>query len=365
MSPKIIQPTLVLNKTICLQNIKTMIKKAKRNKTSIRPHFKTHQSQKIGDWFRQLGIDKIAVSSLKMAVYFAEDGWKDITVAIPVNVLEIDRINSLAASIQLNLVVESLDVVEILDAKLQHRVNCFIKLDTGYGRTGIPSDNHPQISQLIDSIQRANKLKFLGFLAHEGHSYSARTQSELSRIHKDHIQKINAVARQFVNQCPTLIQSVGSTPICGGLENFEGADEVRPGNFVFFDLMQQRIGACDYSEIAVALACPIIAVHEDRNLVIIHGGGVHFSKDFLTLSDGTVCYGQVAETLKDGWGKPVPNAIVRKISQEHGTIVGPADFVKKCRVGQLLYILPVHSCMTANLMKSYHTTDEQIISMMP
>jgi len=64
---EIIQPTLVLNKTRCLQNIELMAEKAKRHKLSFRPHFKTHQSAEIGSWFRMFGVDKITVSSVNMA----------------------------------------------------------------------------------------------------------------------------------------------------------------------------------------------------------------------------------------------------------------------------------------------------------
>ncbi|MEM6737764.1 MAG: alanine racemase, partial [Bacteroidota bacterium] len=78
---KITDPTLLLNKDICLRNIERMVAKAKHHNLTFRPHFKTHQSHEIGRWFREYGVDKITVSSLKMAEYFAEDQWGDITVA--------------------------------------------------------------------------------------------------------------------------------------------------------------------------------------------------------------------------------------------------------------------------------------------
>ena len=364
MNIDIRRPTLVLNKKICLQNIQQMVAKARKNKVTLRPHFKTHQSKEIGRWFREAGINKITVSSLRMAAFFAEDGWTDITVAIPVNLLEVDLINSLASYITLNLLVESEEVVAQLAPQLKYPVNCFIKLDTGYGRTGIPSKKHQEIGQLIHKIRMSSNINFAGFLAHEGHSYAARSKETLKEIHSSNLLEINTISIAIVKDYPDHIRSIGSTPICGGLDNFLGADEVRPGNFVFFDLMQEQIGACTWQEIAVALVCPIIAIHKEKNRVIIHGGGVHFSKDFLTLDDGAICFGQVAQTAEEGWGRPMPGAFVTKLSQEHGTIVGPKEFVENCRVGELLYILPVHSCMTANLMKEYLTTEGQAIGTM-
>jgi len=100
---KITEPTLLLNKQICLLNIRRMKQKADKNNVQFRPHFKTHQSVEIGEWFRQEGVLSISVSSLKMARYFAEAGWDDITLAFPVNIREASQINELAGKIKLNL----------------------------------------------------------------------------------------------------------------------------------------------------------------------------------------------------------------------------------------------------------------------
>ena len=99
------EPTLLLDKQKCIRNIQRMVEKAKKNNVVFRPHFKTHQSHEVGRWFRNEGVTRITVSSLTMAEYFAQDGWKDITVAIPVNVHEKERINRLASTITLNLLV--------------------------------------------------------------------------------------------------------------------------------------------------------------------------------------------------------------------------------------------------------------------
>ena len=54
------------------------------------------------------------------------------------------------------------------------------------------------------------------------------------------------------------------------------------------------------------------------------------------------------------------------ISQEHG-IIGdcPPGFFEGIRIGDPLYILPVHSCLTANLMGGYVTLEGEKIGMMP
>ncbi|RMG79679.1 MAG: alanine racemase, partial [Bacteroidetes bacterium] len=87
------QPVPLLQSDICRANIRRMVGKARKNGVRLRPHFKTHQSAEIGEWFRAEGVSQIAVSSLVMAEYFAGAGWSDITVAFPVNILEIETIN--------------------------------------------------------------------------------------------------------------------------------------------------------------------------------------------------------------------------------------------------------------------------------
>ena len=46
------EPTMVLNEEVCKSNIARMAAKAKAANVVFRPHFKTHQSREIGEWFR-------------------------------------------------------------------------------------------------------------------------------------------------------------------------------------------------------------------------------------------------------------------------------------------------------------------------
>jgi D-serine deaminase-like pyridoxal phosphate-dependent protein len=53
-----------------------------------------------------------------------------------------------------------------------------------------------------------------------------------------------------------------------------------------------------------------------------------------------------------------------KLSQEHGIIKMPKENFDSINIGDMLAVLPVHSCLTANLMKEYTTTDGQQIKML-
>ena len=279
MKLNITEPTLLLDNNKCLANIRAMAEKAKKNDLILRPHFKTHQSREIGRWFRPFGVNKITVSSLKMAEYFAEDGWTDITVAFPVNVLEMERINALAGKIQLNLLVESVEAVKLLLKGLIHPVALFLKIDTGNRRTGINPNNKTIINAILEIIEASNLLEFKGFLSHAGHSYKSNGKEAIKKVHQESKRLMVGVKQAYLDRYPGLIASIGDTPSCSTMDDFDGIDEIRPGNYVFYDLTQWGIGACTLDEIAVALACPVVAKHSDRSEIVVYGGGVHFSKD--------------------------------------------------------------------------------------
>src|SRR5690606_1393659 len=99
---------------------------------SFRPHFKTHQSVAIGEWFRAHDVDAITVSSVRMARYFADAGWQDITVAFPVNLRELPAINELARTARIGVLVDSAASVSALVAGAQHPLDLWLEVDTGY-----------------------------------------------------------------------------------------------------------------------------------------------------------------------------------------------------------------------------------------
>ncbi len=346
----------MLDKEKCLRNIDMMVDKAKRNNVRLRPHFKTHQSAQVGEWFRERGVEAITVSSLRMAQYFARHGWTDIMVAIPVNLREIDLVNKLASQVKLNLVAVNPETVEALEQQLVNPVHLWVKIDTGYHRTGLRPDDHSTLDQVMNAVKNSEKLNFTGFLAHDGHTYKQTEKEAILAIHNTTVNLLHLMRDRYLNSFPNLQLSIGDTPSCSVLETIKGVDEIRPGNYVFYDLTQQHIGSCTYEQIAVCMACPVIAKHPDRSEIILYGGSVHFSKDVLPQENGPL-FGRVVELTEKGWSLPVEGIQLVSLSQEHGVVRANAEQFKKYKIGDLMYILPVHSCLTADVMKSYLTLD--------
>ncbi len=349
---KIKTPTLLIDRSIVLQNIDRMIKKAIDSNVIFRPHFKTHQSEAIGEIFRSKGIEKITVSSVSMASFFAEKGWKDITIAFPLNILEMEQVNQLASAIQLNVLIESEYVASFLQKNAKYKMGVFIKIDSGFHRTGLQMQENHRIDFILNMLKGSPLLYFKGFLTHAGHAYHARGKNEILEIKENAAEGLQILKQKYKMQYPDLLLSFGDTPSCSLADDCAEFDEIRPGNFVYYDVMQYHLGSCRLEDIAVLAACPVVAVHPQREEVVIYGGAVHLSREFIEADDGFKLFGYVVLLDENGkWQSPVPGAYVSSLSQEHGIVKMPKSFLKQTREGSVLGILPIHSCLTANLIK--------------
>jgi len=351
---EITKPTLVVDKDKVMRNLERMRRKISASPGNIRfrPHFKTHQSVKVGQWFREAGITAIAVSSLDMADYFAENGWTDITVAVLINRLQIDQINRLARQINLNVLVDTPEAATFLEKHLDASVGVYIKIDTGYHRTGVGWEQRDLLHTVAETVSQSSKLKLKGILTHAGHTYDADCAAEIRQVYRETVSKLQYVQDYLTSRgFKDLEISYGDTPACSIMEEFTGIDELRPGNFIYYDVMQLELDACREEDLAAAVFCPVIACYPQRHEFVIYGGAVHLSKEGLTDEAGTY-YGLVAQPLSaHTWGASWPDTHVAHLSQEHGVIKTTAYQLKKICVGDLVAVLPIHSCLTANLLK--------------
>jgi D-serine deaminase-like pyridoxal phosphate-dependent protein len=349
------KPTLVLDEAAAMLNIQRMAGKARQQQVRFRPHFKTHQSAEIGEWFRQIGVTAITVSSIEMALYFANHGWEDITIAFSANLRQSADLADLAGRVKLGLLIENHEAARHLEQTLTHPVDAWIKIDAGAGRTGLAWADAAAITELAAELYPMKKLRLRGLLTHAGHTYSGRNPDEICRLYAESIEHMQA-ARSVLKRSgyPPVELSVGDTPGCTLCNDFGEVNEVRPGNFIFYDAQQLALGVCRPEDIAVALACPVVAKHAERSEIVVYGGAVHLSKDHLMFGDQRV-FGLAARAEGDRWSAPLEGAYVRGLSQEHGMIhLEPPDF-DQVQVGDLMFVLPAHSCLSVTLMRKYRT----------
>ena len=344
-------PVLMVNPRVAFRNIRAMCEKFDRLDIRLRPHFKTHQSLEVGRWCRSAGIQSITVSSVEMASRFLADGWEDVLIALPADPNKVAVINSWPGGRRIHLLVDHPVAVDRVSDLLERRVDMWIKIDTGARRCGLRPEQTVAVKALASRIRRNPRMNLRGLLTHAGHTYGAGSAGEVCRISRESLARMNELRRRTQDPGePKWEISVGDTPACSICEDFPGVTEVRCGNFVFYDVMQYRLGSCRLEDVAVRLVCPVIGSYPDRNEVVIHGGKVHLSAESAPGEDGSPFFGLVARYRpEEPWSAPLPGVVVRALSQEHGIVDMGKHRAADILPGDLLAILPVHSCLTADL----------------
>jgi D-serine deaminase-like pyridoxal phosphate-dependent protein len=358
------KPCLLIDEQVARSNIRKMAEKARNNGVGFRPHFKTHQSETIGEWFWDEGVRNITVSSVDMADYFAGCGWTDITIASPVNLLQMRKINQLAYDIDLNLVVDSADVASEMIKMLDDRVGVYIKIDTGAGRCGLSPLMAEEIMTVASMFAQSRDAVFRGLLTHSGHTYRAESDEKVKKIWENDRNILTELKQHLKQYCEDdIIISTGDTPGCTLVDDLSWADEIRPGNFVFYDLFQWNLGVCEASDIACVMACPVISSNPRRGELIIYGGAVHFSKDVLNSKDKTV-YGLMGRAERNGSITPDSESPLLRLWQEHGLISVNQETAIEKIPGDMVFVFPVHSCLTLDAVRYVKTTEGKNIRVM-
>ena len=360
------KPTVIIDSWRIKNNIKYMAFKAQKNGVFFRPHFKTHQSIDIGRLFRSEGVTGITVSSLEMADYFAAAEWQDILLAVPLNIREMDGINALAEKVNLSLLIDNHDVLIFLMEKIKHPVSVWLKIDLGYRRAGIDAKDLNSITSLAMEIKMHPVLKFAGLLTHTGDNYYATSEEQIIFRTKQVIAKLNEIKKYLLQfGIEKFGISIGDTPGIKSLDSIDLVDEIRPGNFVFYDLMQYRLGIATESEIAIAVACPVVSKYESRKQILIYGGAIHFSKETLKVAEHIEIYGYLWKPDGKDLGKLDKDGVLIRLTQELGVLQCKAELFERIKVGDIVFIAPVHSCLTADLHDYYLTTNGEWIDRRP
>lgn len=349
------RPTLVVDRARAERNIARMAAKAAASGVRFRPHQKTHNNIEIGEWFRAAGVTAITVSSVAHAERFADGGWTDITIAFPLVTRAMPAIRALAERVHLGLLVGD-PVAAAALAGVETPVDVWVDVDAGYGRSGVAWDDARGLAAVGAAVAGLGRHRLRGVLTHAGNTYHAADHAAIGAIWDESARRL-ATARDVLAASTGiggLEVSVGDTPGGSVLDRFEGVDEVRPGNFVFYDLQQLVLGVCGEDELALAIACPVVGVYPGRGEAVVHGGSVQLSRDAAPGPGTAGNFGRLAIPGPDGWRLlPAEDAFVRGISQEHGVLRCSPDVLAGLTVGGLALIVPAHACLPANLIDDW------------
>jgi D-serine deaminase-like pyridoxal phosphate-dependent protein len=344
-------PAFLVDRTIVEQNCVRMRDKALASGVAFRPHVKTHKTIEIAQMQHGGATGPITVSTMAEAEFFAGEGFCDITYAVPIAPEKLGRAAALAARIErLNILIDSefaLRAVEAFHAANEVVFDVFLKVDCGYHRAGV-DPNDPDSVRLAMAMAQSPAVHFQGLLTHAGHSYNARVVEEIRRIAAEEIESLSRF-RALIGM-DELTRSIGSTPTTAVVDTFADTDEVRPGNYVFFDAFQSTLGTCTRDDVAVSVLATVVGSYPERGQAIIDAGALALSKDISPEHlDPNFGYGLVCDLDL----RPLPARLIA-LSQEHGklaTSVAPP-------VGTRVRVIPNHSCLTAAMYDRYHVLDD-------
>ena len=344
-------PRVVVDHARLSANIARMAGLARAAGVALRPHIKTHKCREIARLQLAAGAAGLTASKTDEALVFIEDGAPSLTVAYPVlDPRKLDRLLAAAREkgCDLRIIADSEPGAAALEAAAaRHACNLpvLLKIDVGLHRCGLAPD-HPGLLPLARRIAGSPSLRLAGLLSHAGHAYAARDAAGVREVAREENRLMNRVAGNLRAAGLEVREiSVGSTPTVLACDAWDGITEIRPGNYVFMDRTPLRLGLATAADVSLWVLATVVSANADW--LIVDAGSKVLSSD-----------GGAQGTSMDGHGLALPldagddlsQALpVLRLSEEHG-FVQRGD--SRLGVGDVLRILPNHSCPVANLAES-------------
>lgn len=343
-------PAAVVDLDIVERNAAAIAARAQRLGVRLRPHVKTHKCVEAARLQVRGHFGGITVSTVAEARAFAADGFRDITLAVPIAPQRAPSIASLAhAAERLNVLVDHPATADALEAAARAedvRLRVFLKVDCGLHRAGVdPCD--PTVPAFAVRLARSRHLEFRGLLTHAGQAYHCRTWDEVASVARHERDVVVSLAEKLRRSGVEVADvSVGSTPTVLATDDLSGVTEVRPGNYLFFDAFQVALGCCATADCAFTVLTTVAGTYPARGSLVIDAGALALSKDEGARQlDPTPSYGIV---LREDGRTALPGWHLHSLTQEHGVVrvEGPGN-PAPLAIGTRLRIVPNHSCLAA------------------
>lgn len=353
-------PCLLVEERRLTRNLERMQAKAAAEGVALRPHIKTHKCAEIAQRQRALGAAGLTVATVSEAEVFIEAGFEDVRLAY--DVVGEDkhrRLARLMPQAQISFCTdtpEGAEAASAVYAAQDREARVLMEIDVGHGRCGVPWDAADETAALARRIRALPGLRLAGLLTHAGQAYRGPQDGEskeaaLRRVGADERGRILTVAQRLheagcVDDPEAFAISIGSTPSLTYFENETrgpfSVTEIRPGNYVFYDAMQVRLGAAALEDCALTAYATVISRRRERSgkeRLYLDAGKKVLTTDtgFGTGDYGVILYNAAAMRAH-------PHARVTGLSEEHAwvEVPGGATF----GVGDRVRLVPNHACTT-------------------
>lgn len=329
------------------RNIDRMQAVADSHGLRLRPHAKTHKSLDFAQLQIRRGAVGICCAKLGEAEVFAAAGIEDIRLPYPLNPVNAARVLALLERTNLSFIVDHPDVARGWSEAMRaagREVDVLVKVDVGLHRCGIDPEA-AGAAEFVREVAALPGLRFKGLLSHAGHAYGVTSQEETAAVARSEARLMTSLADR-VRQLGVAVDeiSVGATPTARFSAKEPGLTELRPGNYIYYDRMQVALGAATWEDCALTVLARVVTTHEpDR--IILDCGSKTLTTD-LARCAGAAGYGVVLQALDQA--APDESLVIERLSEEHATVRATRGSTLK--PGDLVRVVPNHSCVVSNLM---------------
>jgi D-serine deaminase-like pyridoxal phosphate-dependent protein len=361
-------PAVLIDKASVLRNIDRMQAAADARGIRLRPHSKTHKSPMVASWQIRRGASGICCAKLGEAEVFADAGVGDIRIPYPLNPANADRVIELARRVRLSFIVDHARVARQWSGALSRAgvtVDVLVKVDVGFHRCGIDPDPATAIPFIAD-VSRLPGLRLMGLLSHAGQAYHASSEDHLREMAASEAGTLRALAEAARASGVTIEElSAGSTPIARYSLLQDGLTEYRPGNYVYFDRTQVGLGAALLEDCALTVLARVVSKPAPDRLVF-DSGSKTLSNDGARGLTPAAGHGAVVGTGTNASKtmQVLPTLLIERLSEEHAT-VRVTDGATPLEPGDLVRILPNHSCVVSNLVDQAWLVDGDEVAPLP
>jgi D-serine deaminase-like pyridoxal phosphate-dependent protein len=339
-------PALVLNAAAVRRNVDRLARYAAKHNIRVRPHTKTHKSQRLAQLQLDAGASGLTVAKYGEAEVMAQV-CDDLLLAYPaLDPWRTQQLASLAQRVTLRVAVDSAEAIERLSAAARQAgsvIGLLVDLDVGMGRTGVASSQ--AAVALAQQIERTPGTRLDGLFCYPGQIWDAADQQQAA-LAPIAARLQEALDRWSQHGLCTAIVSGGSTPTAFQSHLIPQLTEIRPGTYIFNDMNTVRGGYCSFDDCAARIVCTVIS-NAVPGQVVLDGGSKTFSSDLCA----------PARDSGHGYLVEYPTAKITKLSEEHGQVD-----VTSCeslpRLGERVTVIPNHICPCVNLQDTIWWVEE-------
>ena len=327
MGKAIDTPALVIDENIVVDNINAFQAHCNKAGLKLRPHIKTHKTQRFMQRQLLAGAAGITCQKISEAEIMADGGADDILITYNiVGSTKLQKLHALAQRVaRLSVVVDNAIALQGIAQTFSNSatpLNVMVECDTGAERCGVQTPS--QAVELASQIDKLPGLHFSGLMTYPrpGGAQSAAT------FMKETVPLLESAGIR----CPEV--STGGTPDMWSAATLSVFTEYRIGTYIYNDRSLLHTGVTSEKQCAARVHATIVSQPTHERLVIDAGSKV-LTSDLMGMFDD---YGHIVGHA---------DASIKSLSEEHGVVHVSPDC--KLSVGDVVEIIPNHVCVVSNM----------------